>query len=160
MTREEILNEIDDTLAFFRSAKVKVGETLTHARNVVAKKGSEEAYNKGLEDAWELASKISHYTSYSLLDRFEAVEAMCVFDEYTYQEALAKLEAYEKANEIKVGDVVEYCTDNEKAVVLAIEGRELKTLTESTKCEMWFRENVKKTGKHIDIQSILEQIKE
>ena len=34
-------------------ARVKTNEALCHARNVVMNsKGNEEAYNKGLEDAW------------------------------------------------------------------------------------------------------------
>lgn len=121
----------------------------------------ERYYEKGLNDAWELARKISHYTSYGLLDRFEVVEVMCVFDEYTYQEALAKLEAYEKEqNEIKVGDVVERINFTELFVVSGFNEEIYTLINANGKCVCANVNQIKKTDKHIDIQSVLEQIKE
>ena len=164
MTREEILNEIDDTLAFFRSAKVKVGETLTHARNVVAKKGSEEAYNKGLEDAWEFVRKtitaVNPQEAYKLLDFFGVANYRDIYKEYTPQEALAKLEAYEKehAENIKVGDVVKSKYGECIGVVVKIYGNGCYVLFDDGSAGSQRIDGFEKTGKHIDIQSVLEQI--
>ena len=111
----------------------------------------ERYYEKGLNDAWELARKISHYTSYGLLDRFEVAEVMCVFDEYTYQEA------YEKANEIKVGDIVYNDDTMENGIVTYIVDNEAFMLYDDGSCGL-AKGNLTKTGKHIDLTNILKQI--
>lgn len=116
-----------------------------------------QGYNKGLNDAWELVKKI-----YAIDDRSVVFDGH-VFVEYilrayTPQEALAKLKAYEE--QIEVGDVVEAY---EKKFVIA-------NITRTEDATTYFgiardgmlmcSEEVKKTGKHIDIKSILEQIGE
>ena len=119
-----------------------------------------EAYNKGLQDAWELARKISVLPTRGGMDD----EGTFIFDdvliELTPQEALAKMKAYE-AQTIKVGDVVEFA-DGTKAVVIDIDTDDsLALLTESGCAESWIKpEIVKKTSKHIDIiESIIGQIR-
>lgn len=161
MNREEILKEIDEAMSMLKETRRKVNGAFSHARNIVVRNGDDVAgYNKGLEDAWKLGRKISHYTKEGLLDRFGTTDIMCVFDEYTAQEALAKLEAYEKAQEeIKVGDVVEGKEANVMGVVVKKSSKD--------KAYILFRdgsagiqkiEDFKKTGEHIDIISILGQI--
>jgi hypothetical protein len=112
-----------------------------------------------LNDAWELAKKIAHYTKEGLLDRFGTIEIMIVFEEFTYKEALAKLKAYEEAQKkIEIGDVVE--CNYHKIVITSICGDEVwgidnMGITFGTKME-----RCKKTGKHLELASILEQIGE
>lgn len=126
-----------------------------------------EAYNKGLEDAWELAKKIvvdcKDMTGKEFQDIFGYY--LCeVFVNYTPQEALAKLEAYEKAQvEIKVGDVLKARLNGMKCVVSSDKGCNGFVLTfpdgsGATEDLTFIKQNYKKTGKHIDIQSVLEQI--
>ena len=86
----------------------------------------EEAYNKGLNDAWELARKIvlreydggmSVKDFYNIFDKTMADED--VLKKFTPQEALAKIAAYEKEQaEIKAGDVVSH--DGLKGVVTRV----------------------------------------
>ena len=119
----------------------------------------DESYNKGLEDAWELARKI-----YLLDDRkpiFGKQEYLeDIMGNFTPQEALAKLEAYENSQiEIKVGDVVVHL--DTKGVVLDFVDStddEMIVLNENGCVEEWKHSQFKKTGKYIDIHSVLQQI--
>lgn len=130
----------------------------------------ERYYEKGLNDAWELARKIcgatdgeyDNFSTRELYKIFDMSSSAHIINENTYQEALAKLETYEKEqNEIKVGDVVTVC--GEKGIVVGY-------LCGLEEYEVWMdgyerpqricKNEIKKTGKHIDIQSVLEQIKE
>ena len=127
----------------------------------------DEAYIKGLEDAWNLAIKLWLPSSYGGL---KGSEVMNIFDcdyyaiakLYTPQEALAKLEAYEKENEIKVGDVVEIESTKECYVILAIYGKIIWGYScEGNESPLQELDGVTitKTGKHIDITSALEQLR-
>lgn len=122
----------------------------------------ERYYEKGLEDAWELARKIFTFNDNKIKEIFGVAGKRSAFDDLSPQVALAKLEAYEKEqNEIKVGDVVTVC--GEKGIVVGY-------LCGLEEYEVWMdgygrpqricKNEIKKTGKHIDIQSVLEQIKE
>lgn len=133
-------------------------------------------YNKGLEDAWELAKKVAldktdytdGYTSTELKTIFNKISLQGVFREYSVQEALAKLEAYEKEQaEIKVGDVVciedsPFEEDNDVyGVVTGIyNDNHYEILVNNGDGISRSKGVLRKTGKHIDIQSVLEQIAE
>ena len=74
-----------------------------------------KTYEQGLQDAWELARKIDNM----LLDEYDKCFGLGLqyITNFTYQEALAKIEAYEMSQQIQVGDVVE-CFIDYKGVVL------------------------------------------
>ena len=129
----------------------------------------DEAYNKGLEDAWELAKKLWHNDAEKNDGIYGIGYFIDIANEYTPQEALAKLEAYEKKEQakIKVGDVV---TDKEHEVEILVtiiytthfDGIKVNADNEcgkfgATYSGMCIRD-FEKTGKHIDIQSVLQQI--
>lgn len=130
-----------------------------------------EAYNKGLEDGrnevWELANKLNNMTMQDIINIYGF--CLCrdeVFEAITPQEALEKLEAYEKKQEkarqkIMVGDIVAL-EDGIKGVVMDEDGVDnVVIFTENGCIEAWMNKKyITKTGKHIDIQSVLEQIKE
>lgn len=119
-------------------------------------------YKKGLNDAWELALKFSKMDDSEREKVFDCSNDTFFFDKewMTPQEALAKLKAYEEEqNKIEVGDVVE----GEEGIFVV---SNIIKLTESTTYygitrdgKLMRGEDVKKTGKHIDIKSILEQIR-
>ena len=123
-----------------------------------------EAYNKGLNDAWELAKKLWHNDARTNDDIYGIEYFIDIANDYTPQEALAKLEAYEKEqNEIKVGDVVKVDgTNKDCGIVIAINEIEKKArlmyADTSFRVNEWYLADLKKTGKHIEIQKILEQI--
>ena len=172
MSNEEIVKEIDEAMESLRETKRKIGGAFSKARNIVIKDSTvdTEAYNKGLEDGrnevWELAKKIDFFDEKERAKIFGYLTSEYIKERYTVQEALAKLEAYEKEqNEIKVGDVVRANNyPNYEFVVCYIHISEIggyATYGGITEKGTWFaNDDVKKTGKHIDIQSVLEQIKE
>lgn len=125
-----------------------------------------ETYNKGLEDGrkevWELALKISVMEYDERDEIFGSMVFADIIGMYTPQEALAKLEAYEKEQEeIKVGDVVRILCTNFEYLVTHIE---VDNIGKKYYCGIskggkgMVNGNVEKTNKHIDISSILEQI--
>ena len=123
----------------------------------------------GQNEAWELAKKIFDMETNDIEDIFIKEDAWnlgTVLNNYTYQEAAAKVAEWEKAKEeIKVGDVymsqvgnyfVIYDIDQEKGIAkilwsdLSNSARELDDI----------KEYYIKTGRHIDIDSFLKQIGE
>lgn len=74
---------------------------------------ADKIYNKGLNDAWDLAKKIvlpSHmggYTTDEFIDIFGENIYISLMEDFTIQEALAKVKACEeKRNEIRIGDEI------------------------------------------------------
>lgn len=126
-------------------------------------------YNKGLKDAWELAKQILYGIDKQLIEIFDKKVEPRFFDlthkreiinNYTPQRAKAKIDEWRESKKIEVGDVVEL-TVGTKCVVTSIRNDIADGFT-----EVGFSfydlplDELKKTGKHIDIQSILEQIGE
>lgn len=75
-----------------------------------------EAYQRGLNDAWEAARKIVTWPDRSLVnsDTFDLDPGESIFTKYSASEAIAKLKAYEEQkakDEIKVGDEVNWLGD-------------------------------------------------
>ena len=132
----------------------------------------EEAYEQGLNDAWELALKFSKMDDSEREKIFDCSNDTFFFDKewMTPQEALAKLKASEEAQEqarfeeemkrIKVGSVVIW--SGVKAVVMDEDGvGNVALFTENGCIEDWIDlKNVTNTGKHIDIQQLLDSIGE
>lgn len=142
-----------------------------------------ETYNKGLNDAWELAKKIIRMYSKSEKGVFGnyctpvtenyANLLLNVMLVHSPQEALSKLEAYEKEQaEIKVGDVVvpkagKY-KEKEQGVVIGLYDKDdisrisviHKDKNGNIENTYYHKESLIKTGKHIDIHKILDELKE
>lgn len=128
-----------------------------------------ESYEKGLTDAWELARKIAlyeengGYSSEYIINAFGIQSHQKVLMTFNPQEALAKIEAYEKKKaEIKVGDVVTTINGECEYLVTNIQlPNTLHVVNSRNGYTQQMRIDVtKKTGKHIDIESLLEQIRE
>lgn len=118
----------------------------------------DELYNKGLNDAWELAKKIvinsddGGYTAKELGEMFRTILPSEVFADFTPQEALAKVKAYEdECNKITVGDVVKLKGTSYEAVVTRVSETILHCLYKDGRCAPGcYKENYEKTGKHFD----------
>lgn len=118
----------------------------------------EFSYNKGLNDAWELARRIYEFTCDELEEIFGVKYGFHdLISKYTPQEALAKLKAYEDSK-IEVGDVVQF--EKQFGVVTKCGDMFLAGVREDGIMFSWHKKDCKNTGKHIDITSILEQISE
>lgn len=127
-----------------------------------------KTYEDGLNDAWELARKLyCDIKTHELKEIFDCksnhyVDNSIVFgwilNELTPQEALAKIEAYEESKAIKVGDVV-YADGVQGVVIDIISDEGCYTYNENGCVEEHKYNYLKKTGRHIDITQILEQIR-
>lgn len=122
---------------------------------------SDKTYTQGLADAWELAKKIYDMKCDAIEEIF-GVECgfYDVIRNFTFEEALDKIEVYEKEKEIKVGDVVEH--NGFKGVVVHIlPDGELNIVYENglfgASCS---EREYAKTGKHLEIADLLRQIGE
>ena len=121
----------------------------------------ENAYNKGLKEAWELAKKLFAIDDRSVVfDGHVFVEN--ILNSYSPQEVLAKLKVYEEQKEIKVGDVVRMNRAEYTYVVTTIYSDGIETYyCGVSRNGTWFSQrDVTKTGKHIEVETILEQIGE
>ena len=118
----------------------------------------------GQNEAWELARKIFDMETNDIEDIFITEDAWnlgTVLNNYTYQEAAAKVAEWEKAKEeIKVGDVLEdVASSNVKCVVTNMYPDNMAYLVFSDgSAGMHELENMTKTGRHIDIDNFLKQI--
>ena len=131
-----------------------------------AQKQVDEAYQKGLNDAWEAAKKISLMTSDEIEKVFPGAAKYNRYNlGYSGVEAIEKLKAYEEkqeADSIKVGDEV-YLKDEgingDRGLILRID-KDKETCTvmwaNDGSAGLWPVDDFAKTGRHFDIQSILE----
>lgn len=120
-----------------------------------------EKYEQGLNDAWELARKIvvnpivGGYSISELRDIFGIKSVTNIICDLTAKEAISKVEDYEN-KKIKVGDVV----DNNalKGIVTMVKEKDVDIMFKDGSVGTWDKRNCKKTGEHIDISSILQEI--
>lgn len=126
-----------------------------------------QAFNQGAEEAWELARKIilhgkDFYTGEELKEIFGYAYSETLMKNYTYTEATAKVAEWEKAKaKIKTGDVLEDIADNNvKCVVTKPHSSNMAYLVFSDgSAGLNELDNLRKTGRHIDIDSFLKQIR-
>lgn len=118
------------------------------------------------EEAWEIAKKIllhpanGGFNSTELEEIFGRTEHLW---ELSPQQAKAKIQAWEAEKEIKVGDEVEITYNGNKFFVSQIDNDDqnfpYNGFDENLKIyHDWARNQLKKTGRHIDIDGILKQI--
>lgn len=121
----------------------------------------DKTYVDGLSDAWNLLKKIYDMKCETIEQIFDVEGGFWdVIRDFTYEEALAKIEAYEKEKSVCVGDVVE---DEEGTKALVIDEATESTcfvFTENGCVEEWYKRDLKKTGKKIPISGLLWQIGE
>lgn len=128
------------------------------------------------EEAWEIAKQVALTTNMVETARIFIAKNICGIEQkrlfedvfaLTPQEAKAKLEEWE-SKQIHVGDVV-YCfadcdddgwRNNEEnyGVVTGIYPNTYHVLMKNGDCADFEKDELEKTGKHIDIQSVLDQI--
>ena len=124
-------------------------------------------YRRGLNDAWEAARKIIHMSEGELLNIFtECYSAVCtalqVLLKYDVSEAIEKLKAYEEKqnDKIEVGDEVTPKRNvGWKGVVVGIDDDNAMVMTSDGYSAMYQIEILCKTGRHFDIASILEDMR-
>lgn len=129
---------------------------------------SDNEYEHGLNDAWDLlkavCSPTDELSAQDLQEIFDVPQgkraSYWILNNYTPQEALAKVKAYkEKREKLKVGDVVFVTPLRVNAVVTKITETRIDVLTSAGQALSYKTAyNLKKTGKHVDIQYILSEL--
>lgn len=143
------------SIGYYRERTAEYGEIVPFSYLII----EEKTYEDGLNKAWEFVHKVSDI-SYKELSNIFGVSMENpwgeLIDKHSASEAISKLEAYEAEKQIKVGDVV--VGNIFKGVVTAIcNGRAFIMYDDGSSKEISI-DKCQKTGKHIDISSILEEI--
>ncbi len=138
-------------------------------RNVTETQAHDDAYQRGLDDAWEAARKLFSSMADSDIEKAFPIEwnngGYNALINLQPQEAIEKLKSYEEKqkadDEIKVGDEVYFKGDNtsDSGVVTWV-GKD-------NVCIMWRdgsagenpKDKLLKTGRHFDIASTLENMR-
>lgn len=129
---------------------------------------TQDAYQRGLDDAWEAARIIYGMNKDTRLVTTAFVHYETVFDNYSASEAIAKIKEYEEKqtdDEIRVGDEVYIKTDGCKGIVWGIEDVDFENFGEylvfGGTSTMYHGEHLEKTGRHFDqIEEVLKQMQE
>ena len=119
---------------------------------------TDDAYNKGLNDAWELAKKIvlsegdGGYSCDELENIFGYRSPASVLKVFTPQKSLAIVKAYEdERNKITVGDVVKLKGTTHEAIATRVTETNICFLFRDGSCGTLHAEkDFEKTGKHFD----------
>ena len=129
-----------------------------------AGKREKDAYQKGMDEAWEVTRKI-YSDDFDLEKVFDEIMYARVFKKFTASEALAKIKEYEQnQDEIKVGDEIIAINGISKPYVVTevMENHvygfdDTGVLRGLSHCDTKF----KKTGRHFDqIEEVLKALKE
>ena len=129
-------------------------------------KQADVEYQRGLNDAWEAARKIVTWPDRSLInsDTFDLDHGESVFTKYSASEAIAKLKAYEeqKADELKVGDEVDWSGDRfiVTRIYQPLVDKRCNGIAKDGSVYMdVVCDRLTKTGRHFDIDKILEEMR-
>ena len=154
------INKIEYGLDFLVDVDVDGKNIIINEEKIITK-----TYSDGLNDAWELARKIVLKAEMGGIcyDDFKKIfgvgDHVTVLRTLSPQEALAKIEAYEVSQQIQVGDVVKSKDSELEFIVTAINGISVQGVARNGDVYNTERKHIEKTGRHIDISSILEQIR-
>lgn len=140
------LKNMADKCARFRNSKIPISD-----------------YERGLNDAWELARKISQIDVDKIRNVIPEDNTMyplkAVFQKLTVQEAFARMKTYEEEQLIHVNDEVQTFNGTHKGVVTFVRTcGDFFVLWDNGTADIYTTKVVKKTGRIINIQSILAQI--
>lgn len=117
------------------------------------------------EEAWEIARRIiltercGGLSSKEIRHIFGDVDVEDIIKDFSPQQAKAKIEAWEEEKEIKVGDVVDVCGDKGVVTSFGTDGNSIHVLYLDGIVNSYRKDkDIKKTGRHIDIDGLLKQI--
>jgi len=129
-------------------------------------KNAAEAYQRGLDDAWECAKKLFSTMSDTEIEKVFPVEWKSGFSglmQMKPQYAMAKIKAYEEKqnDKIEVGDEVNWNSDVIVVTRLYKDGEHdwCDGISKDGRAFHVLAENVRKTGRYFDITSILEEMR-
>jgi len=162
LVRKDIMEQVDEA---YQKGYDKGYADKTNNDEVckqIAKDIQDEAYQRGLNDAWEAARKIITWPDRSLVnsDAFDLDPGENIFTKYSASEAIERLKSYED-DKIKRGDIVNVkgsCKDDLLGVVTKVWKDNCYIMWDDGSGGTWSKDSVVKTGKHIDVDKFLEEI--
>lgn len=133
-------------------------------------KAINEAYQKGLGDAWECVQKIWNMIAPTRDKVFGTEPLADILESYSASEAIAKVKEYEEKKkadeekekadrEIKVGDEITDSSGNRGVVVALLEYDDFRVLWLDGTVSIANTLYEKKTGRHFDIPNLFEQMR-
>ena len=145
----------------WKEIKPKIDEMLMVVNNIEtqAEKAQEEAYQKGLSDAWDAARTL--WNTPNRKEIFGHTTFNTVLTTLTAQEAIEKIRQYEqeKEEQIQVGD--EVITASGKAVVMGVGPVHFEYVYADGSHGYDEVKNVKKTGRNFpEIAEVLQKMRE
>ena len=172
LVRKDIMEQVDEA---YQKGYDKGYADKTNNNEVckmLAKDIQDEAYQRGLDDAWEAARKIvlsPDEGGTSLPDLFAMFgngPMQAVFRNYSATQAIAKLKDHEEKrkadDEIKVGDEVKrkLASENDSRGIVTKEWGDIYYIMWSDGSSgKWYKDSIVKTGRHFDIKGFLEAMK-
>jgi hypothetical protein len=127
-----------------------------------------EAYDNGLNDAWECAKRIYEMPCDAVCELFPDSNDV-IFADITASEAIKKIREYDEKkaernaspdNELHIGDEVYSLDKNSRKTVTAIDGNTAIVLCTSGKCGVFRISGLHKTGRRFAIDEVLRKLKE
>ena len=157
----------------WKEIKPKIGEMLAAVNDIEtrAEKAQEEAYQKGLSDAWEAARNVVALSTVDRREVFGSEYMYSILEKHTASEAIEKIRQYEqeKEEQIQVGDEVKgkYGTTAGMLGIVtrlddALQNYNVVWSDGSTICFTGYRErgDVVKTGRHFpEIAEVLQKMR-
>lgn len=151
----------------WKEIKPKIGEMLMAVNNIEtqAEKAQEEAYKRGLSDAWEAARKIANMP-YNEEEKAFGSGGWAFIEKHTASEAIEKIRQYEqekkeKEEQIQVGDEVN--APFGKAIVVNVDSVAEKIwflYADGHGGFDFFKNAPTKTGRHFpEIATVLEKMR-
>ena len=129
-----------------------------------------ETYQRGLNDAWDAARKITgsvmdgcfNYNELNVL--FGSKYPESIINKYSAYECIEKIRQYEQEQQIQVGDEVVFY-NGEKCVVTVVEDGQVAEVMDkggfSMRMDDGLRNSMKKTGRHFpEIVKVLKKMQE
>ena len=185
MTREELIKKINKRIDLNNDIMMNGGccahcgtlmnnNTSLQLIKTELQKQNDKSYEQGMRDIWNLMQKIYCEPGFNKYNKREEIfgwEYMSdILERLSPEVALEKLRDYEERKRVEaekpvVGDVVEFdASCGPKTGVLLYENSTCYWVLEAAgECpQRLSKENfkIKKTGKHVDIQGMLDEIKE
>jgi len=131
------------------------------AKDIMEEKKN-EAYQRGLADAWEAARKIAKLDTDEQERLFGCFGIYTVAHEFSAHEAIDKIRQYEQEQEYRVGDEFEN-GGGHKFIVLKMDGKEIDRYIDGDGKTYVMKEKyrvMRKTGRHFpEIATVLEKMR-
>ena len=125
-------------------------------KKILGKVATKKTYEDGMEEAWETAQWIA--CNPNRVRVFGTFDLDRIFKDHTWQEAAAKIRAWEDAKEIHVGDVVKMTEGKFEGVVSKVKGSGCYVVFGDGSSGRFAKDDLTKTGRKIDIAGLLAEI--